>query len=207
MRECNARKKKRKKRRLVRRQEGEKRSKAEKRRTFRYRSPPHNRTSVTEGAIPDHLVSPRRGRPGHLAVTKRGPTASVRFFLRCLPVFSVFSLPLSLLFELSESINSRNSQSAHISNMFLFNKTEERKRGPHSWWSHFPNPRNAFRSRPFSLVQDSIRSFRANSAHVYRLRYVWYFNRWFRIVLISLFLLKLCGTRMARVTREYLTSV
>lgn len=26
-------------------------------RTFRYRSPPHNRISVTEGAIPDHLVS------------------------------------------------------------------------------------------------------------------------------------------------------
>ncbi len=37
-------------------QEGEKRA-IEEWRTFRYRSPPHNRTSVTEGAIPDHLVS------------------------------------------------------------------------------------------------------------------------------------------------------
>lgn len=88
-------------------------------RTFRYRSPPHNRTSVTEGAIPDHLVSLHRGRPGHLAVTS-AVRPSLRFFPHCLPIpfialYLSLSLPpslflLSQLLEPSESIKSCNSQ-------------------------------------------------------------------------------------------------
>lgn len=74
MRECNAAG--RQERRRKRRRNGGRSTEARRRkrsveewRTFRYRAPPHNRTSVTEGAIPDHLVSLHRGRPGHLAVT------------------------------------------------------------------------------------------------------------------------------------------
>ncbi|TGZ54416.1 Coronin [Temnothorax longispinosus] len=54
-------KKKKKKRRPERAKARRRKRPVEEWRTFRYRSPPHNRTSVTEGAIPDHLVSLHRG--------------------------------------------------------------------------------------------------------------------------------------------------
>jgi len=90
----------------------------EERRTFRYRSPPHNRTSVTEGAIPDHLVSLHRGRPGHLAVTSAVRSSSLFSSLSVTSLFLflslIFSLSLSRLLGPSESIKSHNSQIAHL---------------------------------------------------------------------------------------------
>lgn len=75
-------------------------------RTFRYRSPPHNRTSVTEGAIPDHLVSLHRGRPGHLAVTSAiRPSPSFFSLLSTNPLCLSFFLSLSFFLLLTSRAN------------------------------------------------------------------------------------------------------
>lgn len=72
-------------------------------RTFRYRSPPHNRTSVTEGAIPDHLVSLLRGRPGHLAVTSAVRPSLLFSPLSANPLCLTFFLPLDFSLSLATS--------------------------------------------------------------------------------------------------------
>jgi len=159
----------------------------EERRTFRYRSPPHNRTSVTEGAIPDHLVSLHQGRPGHLAVTSvvRSSSLFSSLSVTSLSFFLSLTFCLSLSLDFLSQVNrlrviiagSRIS-TVCISTWYVRKRQRERERERKrenyilDQIFHIPE----MHPGPTNLLC-RILSFRTNSTSVYGLRYVWHFNR------------------------------
>ena len=118
-------------------------------RTFRYRSPPHNRTSVTEGDPRSPRVSSPGGRPGHLAVTSAVQSSLLFSLLSANSLCLSFFLSLISSHFLSSQVNRLRAVIARRTSwscafLDMPEKEGERWRGPHSRWSHFPDPRNTF---------------------------------------------------------------